>query len=71
MSNYVTLLGAEDVSRAGSAMREAAQEMQSAAHSIDYSNSQQRQYLDDWLVRFEGAIARLTALSQTKEGENG
>ena len=61
MGEYVTLLGAEEVGRAASSMREAAAQMSSAASSIDWANQQQRQFMDDWLVRFEAAVAALTA----------
>ena len=57
MSNYVTLVGAEDVSRAASTMRSAADTMVSAASTIDFAHQQQRQFLDDWLMRFEQVLA--------------
>ncbi len=57
MSNYVTLIGAEDVVRAGSAMRDAAQQMQSASNSIDNSLAMHQRFLDDWIGRLEGLIA--------------
>lgn len=37
MSDYVTLLGAEDVQRAASQMQSAAQDMQRAASQIDHT----------------------------------
>jgi len=59
VSNYVTLLGAEDVLRAASSMSSAASEMQRAASSIDMALTQHRQWMDDWLMRFEQAIDKL------------
>jgi hypothetical protein len=53
MSEYVTLMGSEDVSRAGYAMKSAAEEMKHAASSFDQSCREQRQFMEDWLTRFE------------------
>jgi hypothetical protein len=57
MAEYMHLVGAEDVSRAASTMRSAAETMSSAASSIDFANQQQRQFMDDWLQRFEQVLA--------------
>lgn len=59
MSQYVTLMGAEEVSRAASNMREAAAEMNRAASSFDHAADRQRMNMDDWLVRFEALIERM------------
>lgn len=56
MAEYIHLIGAEDVQRAGSAMREAAKYMQQAAASIEESLFRQRQFMEEWLSRFEGAL---------------
>lgn len=56
MADYVTLLGAEDVRSAGSAMRGAADEMQRAAANIDGSLTRHQQFLDDWLMRLKRTI---------------
>lgn len=56
MSNYVTLLGAEEVSRAGSAMQEAASTMSSAAENIAFALERHQRFMDDWLMRFEAAL---------------
>lgn len=56
MSEYITLLGAEDVRSAGSSMRVAASEMQAAANSIDNSLNMLQRFLDDWLIRFEESL---------------
>lgn len=57
MTEYMHLVGAEEVSRAANRMSEAAQEMKQAAANIDNSLFQQRQFMDDWLTRFEAALA--------------
>jgi hypothetical protein len=49
----MVLLGTEDVKNAGWRMVAAAQEMTRAASQIDEALSRQRQFMDDWLVRFE------------------
>lgn len=59
MSQYITLMGAEEVSSAGSRMVSAAHEMQSAASSFNYALEMHQRFLDDWLNRFEMAIDRL------------
>lgn len=56
MAEYVTLLGAEEVSRAASSMMQAAAEMARAASSIEHSLTQHRQFLDDWLQRVDGTV---------------
>ena len=56
MSDYVNLLGAEDVARAGRSIQSAAEEMRRAASSIDETMSRSRQFMDDWLERLRGII---------------
>ncbi len=56
MADYVTLMGAEQVSSAGYTMRDAAHEMQRAAGSLDYSLQAHQRFMDDWLQRFQGAL---------------
>lgn len=58
MTEFVHLIGAEDVRSAGSAMRTAAEEMKRAAASIEESLSTHRRFLDDWLIRLEDTIKR-------------
>ena len=48
MGDYVTLIGAEQVSSAGHAMRSAAEDMQRAASSMADSVFQLRQLTEDW-----------------------
>ena len=57
MGDYITLLGAEQVQSAASTMRSAADDMRMAASSIDNSFAAQRQFMDDWLARFEQVLA--------------
>lgn len=61
MADYVTLMGADDVRSAGYAMRSAADDMRSAASSIDTTFDRHQRFLDDWLQRFETAIAALAS----------
>ena len=56
MSDYIVLLGAEDVSRAATAMRSAAEEMQRAASAIDYTAQAQQRFMDDWLQGFAALL---------------
>ena len=56
MSEYVTLVGAEQVQSAASAIRNAAEEMQRAASTIDSALQQHRIFMDEWLSRFECAL---------------
>lgn len=71
MSEYVTLIGAEDVRRAGAAMQDAASSMQSTIGSLDQSLTLHRQYMDEWLSRFEAAVDRLCAAqTQSSAGED-
>ena len=58
MPDYVTLIGAEDVTRAGNRMSDAASDMLRAAASIEDSLYRHRQFLDEWLGRFEAALRR-------------
>lgn len=70
MSEYMTLLGAEDVSRAGNRMVSAAEDMQRAAVSMDDTLERNRRHMDDWLLRFDAVIERLEKALTTaaKEG---
>ncbi|MDQ4421432.1 hypothetical protein OOT33_13475 [Sphingobium sp. DEHP117] len=66
MAECVHLIGAEDVVRAGSAMSSAADQMQRAASSIEYSLEIHRQFLNDWLSRLDGLLTdRISDLGQT------
>lgn len=54
--SYVTLMGAEDVQRAGRQMQSAADDMKRAAESIGYHMEMHHRFMDDWLQRFEAAL---------------
>lgn len=56
MSNYVTLIGSEEVSRAGYTMRDAAHEMNGAAGRIEYALEQHQRFMDDWLTRLSETL---------------
>jgi hypothetical protein len=57
MSEYMHLVGAEQVQTAANTMREAAHAMQNAASTMDFAFQQQRNFMDDWLQRFEVVLA--------------
>jgi len=56
LMEYVTLMGAEDVSRAGRNIANASEEMLRAANLISESLGQHRNWMDDWLARFQQAL---------------
>ncbi len=56
MAGFTTLLGAEDVMAAGSAIHNAAKEMIRAASLTEDSLSRHRIFLDDWLLRLESMV---------------
>jgi len=53
---YTTLLGAEDVSRAGRNMAGSAEDMLRAANLISESLSNHQRFMDDWLDRFKQTL---------------
>lgn len=57
-ADYITLLGAEQVQSAAGAMRNAADEMQRAANTMDCALASQRTFLEEWLNRFEQVLAK-------------
>lgn len=61
MADYITLMGAEEVSRAGYSMRDAASTMQSAASSISHSLEMHQRFMDDWLYRLDGTLQDRTS----------
>ena len=50
------LIGADDVRAGGYAVGRGAQEMKNAAATMDYSLQQHRQWMDEWLMRFESVV---------------
>ncbi len=65
MSNYMTLVGAEDVSRAGYRVADAADTMRSAAGSFDSSADRLVTNFVHLVERFELAVEKLAATLQT------
>lgn len=63
MSEYITLIGADDVSQAGHNMQGAADSMRQSAGYIDES-------LRMFLARFEELVVRLENLQQEPEDGN-
>jgi hypothetical protein len=58
MSDYITLMGAEEVSRAGHSMRDAASSMNSAASTISNALEQHQRFMDDWLYRMKAILEK-------------
>ncbi len=56
MSDYVTLVGAEQVSSAAYAIRDAAQEMKRAAGEMEAAFLRHQQFLNEWLAQFESIL---------------
>lgn len=56
MSQYITLIGAEEVSRAGNRMQDAANTMSSAASHLESVLTRHQQFMDDWLNRLDGVL---------------
>lgn len=54
----ISLMGSEEVSRAGRNMVSAASDMQRAAATIDESLRRHETFLDDWLLRFEEILKK-------------
>ena len=52
----ILLVGTETVERAGHRMEAAADVMRKAAESMDYSLMMHKQFLEDWLSRFENVL---------------
>jgi hypothetical protein len=56
----ILLVGTEEVSNAGHRMSAAAETMRKAANTIDDAIMRHKQYLEDWMLRFEQCIGKLT-----------
>jgi hypothetical protein len=65
MSEYVTLLGAEDVARAGHNISAAADTMRSAAGTMEEAVRQGKIHSDDFLDRFEGLVDRMQKIAMS------
>jgi len=58
MSDFITLLGAEDVRNAGHRMQEAANQFRQSVAQLEDIFQQQQVFLNDWLLRYEDALAK-------------
>lgn len=58
MTEYMHLVGAEQVQNAARQMQSAAEETGKAAGSIAYSLEMHHRFMDDWLQRFEAALEK-------------
>ena len=58
MDKTITLIGTEDVSRAGYNMISAAEIMIRAAAHIDDTLVRHQHFLDDWLIRLEEVMKK-------------
>ena len=68
MSDFIHLIGAEDVRSAGHRMAEAAQKMSEAASTMDYAVEKLRGILDEFLWRFEEIVNKPAPEKGTEEG---
>lgn len=59
MTEFVTLLGAEDVKRASSNMTAAADRMSRAAGQIDAALQNHERFLTEWLVKFDELLEKI------------
>jgi len=64
MSEYMHLVGTEQVQSAGVSMRGAAEEMNRAAMQIDATMERHQRFMDDWLQRLEQVLATTTSRSR-------
>jgi len=67
MGDYITLMGSEDILRAGHTMVGASDEMRRAADIFTEACRQQQLYLDDWLSRFVAALDAATGIAPNPE----
>lgn len=66
MAEYVHLVGAEEVSRAASSMRGAADDMIRAASSISEALDRHQSFLTEWLSNLDATLSdRISDLGQT------
>ena len=57
MSDYITLLGAEDVSKAGYNILHAADSINRAVGNFDESLRAHQRFMDEWLQTFEKILS--------------
>ena len=58
MAEYMTLMGSEDVARAGSRMSSAADDMCRAASNFDCSVESLKRFLDDFLIKLQDIMEK-------------
>ena len=58
LSDFITLLGAEDVARAGSTIWYATESMGRLVSQLEATFDRQRFFMDDWLIRFEEVLKK-------------
>lgn len=58
MTEFIHLIGAEDVRKAASTISQAAQTMQSVASQMDATATNLKQYLEEWYYRLDDLIHR-------------
>lgn len=56
MSDYIHLIGTEQVQSAANTMSSAAEEMKQAANNMEDTFRRHQLFLDDWLLRLEAAL---------------
>lgn len=59
MSEYIHLIGAEDVRSAGHQIASAAADMNRAANNFESVFERHQRFMDDWLQRFESIMETL------------
>ena len=68
MTEYITLLGTEDVSRAGNNMVSAADTMNRAVGYLTEALIMNQRYMDDWLVRLEEILKNYKPETKSQSG---
>jgi len=56
VSEYITLMGAEDVRRGGNMAQEGGESMIRAANTIDESLRRFQSFMEDWLIELKDTI---------------
>lgn len=65
MTEYIHLIGADDVRSAGHTMSSAAQEMKRAAGEISYALENHQRFLSNWLQDFATVLEKLKQTAPT------
>jgi len=58
MTEFIHLIGTEDVQRAGNNMRAAAEQMTRAANTIDEALRQHQGFMNEWIDRVEAVFQK-------------